>query len=32
MNKIDAAITHIEALGGYLISPNAQYEKADFKV
>lgn len=32
MNKIDAAITHIEALGGYLNSPNAQYEKADLTV
>ena len=32
MNKIDAAITHVEALGGYLNSTNAQYENADLSV
>ena len=32
MNKIDAVITHVEALGGYLNSPNAQYENADLTV
>lgn len=32
LNKIDAAITHIEALGTYLNSDNAKYEETDMTV